>query len=495
MSRFSGKTAISINADIRFLLRFLCAHFIVWATVPALLKPTLHPDSIEAINWGIIGGWVADKHPPLSGFVSNLFFQIFGGSDVSIYILSQLFMLSTFVYVWRLANLIFRNGRKSLAAVMLLEGVFYYSVTAADQFNCNIISVTLWAAATYYLYKATHDGRVWDWAMFGLMVALATLDKYSVTFFLAGAAFYIFAAKEGREQIKRPGAYIAAAIMLVLLMPHIYWLIKSDFFMLQYARQYLTPQESWLTRFIEPFRFIAAQLLAAIGAVVIYFWCVRKDVREQRVNNDKVFILSLGLIPMLVIAVKGFIFNSHLATMWGIPTLYMTGIMLVFFFPVQISDESFASLRRGVYIFMVFIALVCSIRYVTTTSQRIRFDKLQFISEIEQKWVQNATGAPLAYVYGDTWATSIMSVYCPEHPHTILYVDKFYRREFTPEKLTANGIIIFTDRESLMGQRQAELGVSVPVNEYNFENKAWFGGRSKNYKMFYSIIPPDKKLR
>ena len=495
MSLLSSKTASSINADTRVFLCFLCAHFTIWTLIPAFLKPTLHPDSIEAINWGIIGGWVADKHPPLSGFVSNLFFKLFGGSDFSIYILSQLFMLTTFAYVWRLACLIFNNERKALVAAMLLEGVLYYSVTASDQFNCNIISVALWAAATYYLYKGTHGGRIWDWLMFGIMTALAALDKYSAAFFLAGAGIYIIAASEGREQIKRPGIYIAAAIMLALLAPHIYWVYKTDFFMLQYARQYLMPQESWWTRFIEPFRFIAAQLLAATGSVVIYFWNSRKNTREKRATNDSVFILSLGVMPMLVIAAKGLIFNSHLATMWGIPTLYLTGIMLVYFFPVKINDKAFTSVRRGAYVFMAIAALVCAIRYTTTTSFRIRFNKPQFIGEMSQKWERSTGGAPLAYVYGDTWASSIMSVYSPEHPNTILYVDRFYRRELTPEKLAAFGIIIFTDNENLMEQRQTELGVSVPVNEYNFENNALIGGRSKRYKMFYSIIPPDEKLR
>ena len=124
----------SIKAD---LFLFIIIHFLVWSIIP-IFRETLPMDTIEAIIWGQNGGWLTNKHPPLSGYVANTFYQIFFHQNISMYILSQVFVAIGFIYIYKLARL-FISERRSVLSVLLLEGVIYYGFTSTE-FNVNIIS-------------------------------------------------------------------------------------------------------------------------------------------------------------------------------------------------------------------------------------------------------------------------------------------------------------------------------------------------------------------
>ena len=68
----------SIKVD---LFLFIIIHFLVWSIIP-IFRETLPMDTIEAIIWGQNGGWLTNKHPPLSGYVANTFYQIFFQEDL-----------------------------------------------------------------------------------------------------------------------------------------------------------------------------------------------------------------------------------------------------------------------------------------------------------------------------------------------------------------------------------------------------------------------------
>ena len=70
---------------------FLLTHLIIWTTVPSLTNSNLPLDTIEALAWASNLDWGFNKHPPLSAFAVEVFYQIFGSSDWSYYLLSQLF--------------------------------------------------------------------------------------------------------------------------------------------------------------------------------------------------------------------------------------------------------------------------------------------------------------------------------------------------------------------------------------------------------------------
>ena len=89
---------------------FVTAHLIFWTLVHSLTNQNLPLDIIEALAWGSSLDWGFNKHPPMSAFFSEVFYQIFGSQDWSYYLLSQIFMLISFFYVFKFSKEFFNNN-------------------------------------------------------------------------------------------------------------------------------------------------------------------------------------------------------------------------------------------------------------------------------------------------------------------------------------------------------------------------------------------------
>ena len=108
---------INKNYLYKFYLLFLSLHLIIWTLVPSLTNENLPLDTIEALAWGSNLDWGFKKHPPFSAFAVEVFFSFFGSQDWAYYLLSQIFIIIAFIYVWKLSNEIFINKISFLGRV------------------------------------------------------------------------------------------------------------------------------------------------------------------------------------------------------------------------------------------------------------------------------------------------------------------------------------------------------------------------------------------
>ena len=76
---------------------FITIHLIIWTLIPSLTNTNLPLDTIEALAWSSNLDWGFNKHPPLSGFFPEIFFRIFGPQDWAYYLLSQIFVIISFL--------------------------------------------------------------------------------------------------------------------------------------------------------------------------------------------------------------------------------------------------------------------------------------------------------------------------------------------------------------------------------------------------------------
>ena len=131
---------------------FILSHLIIWTLIPSITNKNLPLDVIEALAWGSNLDWGFNKHPPMSAFFPEIFFQIFGSQDWAYYLLSQIFVLTAFYYVFKLANEIFGSIKLSLISVLLLESIFFYNFTSPE-FNVNICQLPFWSIVVYYSWR------------------------------------------------------------------------------------------------------------------------------------------------------------------------------------------------------------------------------------------------------------------------------------------------------------------------------------------------------
>ena len=116
---------------------FILAHLFLWTLIPSISNLNLPLDTIEALAWGSNLDWGFSKHPPFSAFAVETFYKIFGNNDWAYYLLSQIFVIIAFYFVWKCSNQFFEDETYSLLSVFILSGIFFYNFTTPE-FNVNI---------------------------------------------------------------------------------------------------------------------------------------------------------------------------------------------------------------------------------------------------------------------------------------------------------------------------------------------------------------------
>ena len=122
----------------------------------------------------------------------EIFNQIFGSQDWAYYLLSQLFVVTAFYFVFKLSKEILNTEKYALISVLLLEGIYFYNFTTPE-FNVNVSMMPFWAMASYYAFKCLKNNFTKDYIILGIVTALGFLSKYLFIYLLIGIkVFYIF---------------------------------------------------------------------------------------------------------------------------------------------------------------------------------------------------------------------------------------------------------------------------------------------------------------
>ena len=131
---------------------FLICHLIIWTLIPSISNINLPLDTIEALAWGSNLDWGFSKHPPFSAFAVEFVYLIFGNQDWAYYLLSQIFVVIAFIYIWKFSLEIFEDKIYSLISLLILEGIYFYNFITPE-FNVNICQLPFWALTIYYFWR------------------------------------------------------------------------------------------------------------------------------------------------------------------------------------------------------------------------------------------------------------------------------------------------------------------------------------------------------
>ena len=156
---------------IKFLSLFLLSHLFLWTLIPSISNVNLPLDTIEALAWGSNLDWGFNKHPPFSALAVEFFYLLFGSNDWAYYLLSQIFVIISFIYVWKFSNEIFEEKIYSLMSVLILSGIYFYNFTTPE-FNVNVSQLPFWALTVYFFWKGINSNNKTNWVLFGIFSAV-----------------------------------------------------------------------------------------------------------------------------------------------------------------------------------------------------------------------------------------------------------------------------------------------------------------------------------
>tara|TARA_B100000963_G_scaffold29520_1_gene21919 strand:+ start:2843 stop:4165 length:1323 start_codon:yes stop_codon:yes gene_type:complete len=410
--------ALNRNINNIFFI-FALSHLIIWTLVPSLTNKNLPLDTIEALAWGSNIDWGFNKHPPLSAFFSEFFFQIFGPQDWAFYLLSQIFVLIAFYYVFKLAYKFLENIKLSLISVLLLESIYFYNFTTPE-FNVNICQLPFWSLVVYYSWKIydSKEIKLIDCFLVGFFAALGFLSKYLFFYLLLSISLFfiwlIFFKKDKKFDFKY---VIIIEVFIVLLVPHLIWLFNNNFITVLYGIKRTGIEEHvFLNHFKYPIIFLVKQLGILIPFLFLVNLLIKKINFKINLKDKKLlFLIFINIIPIALILITSVMTGSKIRTMWMTPFYLFFGVLFVYIFQYQINIKKINSFLYG-FLFLFFLSpILYSYESLSKTDKRTDYPGHEIAAKVQTVWNKDFN-KEIEFVTGDEWNAGNLSYHLKSRP-------------------------------------------------------------------------------
>ena len=406
---------------------FIFAHLIIWTVVPAITNHNLPLDTIEALAWASNLEWGFNKHPPVSAFFSEIFYQIFGTQDWAYYLLSQIFVVIAFIVVFKFAEELFKNKTLSLVSVLLLEGIYFFNFTTPE-FNVNVCQLPFWALCVYYSWKLFDKQQVTfkDCFWLGVFAAIGFLSKYLFIYLLIAIDLLFFYVIFIKKYKKFDFKYlISVEIFIVLLVPHLIWLTNNDFVTITYglARTGLE-NSSLLDHIVNPLIFLGKQAGILIPFFIMSFFLIKKFKFKISLKDKKLlFLIFINLVPIGLMFLTSVITGSKIRTMWMTPFYLFFGVLVVYIFQAQINLKKLNNFFSVFLVLFIFSPFAYAYISITKVDKRTDYPGKEIAIKTQYVWDLNYSET-INVVLGDEWTAGNLSYHLKSRPIWLGFITK-----------------------------------------------------------------------
>ena len=412
---------------------FIITHLIVWTLIPTITNNNLPLDTIEALAWGSSLDWGFNKHPPASAFFVEVFYQIFGSNDWAYYLLSQIFVVTSFFVVWKFSEEFFDNKTYSLLSVLLLEGIYFYNFTTPE-FNVNVCQLPFWALSVLYAWRGFKNNKTIDWLLFGLFAAIGILSKYLFIYLLiAMDVFFAYMIIKKKINLR---SLISLIPFFLILLPHLIWLTENDYITITYGLHRTgTGDQNFLDHLFHPIIFLGKQIGILIPFFIMSFFVVSNFKSKINFKDQKLlFLLTINIVPILLMFLTSMIMGVKIRTMWMTPFYLFFGVFFIYIFQSQITNKKFK------YFFTTFLILFFlspfTYAYISNTqySQRTDYQGAYYATLVEDYLKDNNFGKVEMIISSDVWEAGNLCYHLKSRPmceinqnakHTFINTDNY----------------------------------------------------------------------
>lgn len=457
----------------------------------------IHHDTSEIFMWSRLGWPLAlPKHPPLMPWLFRIWFGVFPVSAPFVMLLSALNITAGAYFVWRIAHL--ELDRPRATAALLLYATLPFVSIMAIKLNHNAILVSLWPLATLAFLTALRRPTMLAGVGLGLAAAATMLAKYYSALLLLAFVVAAIATPRGRAAFARPAPYVAVAVCLVALAPHLWaahlegdlaigYALHNEGFARHGAADFLVSNLLLLVP-------IAAAFILAAGRGLKFKDNWSAAVAAGRVRPELAIITFL---PPLVTALAIFIHSLKGSTTWALPTWSVLPVLLA----SAIERPDAGRLKRGaqaeliaLLAVVVLSPLVLYASFADRTEEAVEPHEIAS-AKAEQLW-DSISKSPLKYSGGDLGLEDDLSFRARSHPLAWTDLDLKSAPWISPRELRTKGaVMVCRDEVRYCGKLIADMiGAPLQLECALRERRRLMGLVGPAYRYRVTVIPPGGRL-
>jgi len=422
------KMALNKKNFINLFYIFVTVHLIIWTLVPTLTNNNLPLDTIEALAWGSNLDWGFNKHPPMSAFLVEAFFKIFGPLDWAYYLLSQICVIISFFVVFKFAEDFFKKKVFCLLSVLLLEGIYFYNFTTPE-FNVNVCLMPFWALTVLYLWKGFKDNKIIDWLLVGLFAGLGFLSKYLFIYLgLAMDIFIIYMIYKKKFNINFKSFFSIIPFFIVLL-PHLIWLTENNYITITYGLHRTGIEDTNILNHIKhPIIFLGKQIGILAPFFLMLLFLINNFKTKINLKDEKLlFLLSVNIIPIVLVFLTSMIMGVKIRTMWMTPFYLYFGVLIIYFFQSKIILNKLKGFNSVFIILFIFSPFAYAYVSITETDKRTDYNGKEEAKKARIFYSsQNQVNGDIAFVKGNEWLAGNLAYHLEERPKWIYDPNNIY---------------------------------------------------------------------
>jgi 4-amino-4-deoxy-L-arabinose transferase-like glycosyltransferase len=397
------------------IMLFAVAGFVVLVEVKYFQD--LFKDNAEAFAWGrqFLGGY--GRHPVLTGWIAGVWYRVFPASDWASYLLSRAMTAIALAGIYQLARRSLDRRRATLIVLALMLYPLFIGAKSDRYNNYQVLLALLpWL---FWAFLHAYEKRTAAWgALLGLIGGAAAITIYSAALGL-GAIGLAAIVHPGRGRFfASPAPYAAVLVFLIVLSPHLVWLVQHDFPTLHWAGKQLNTgvefKDTW-RMLVHQTGLVAIPVLVA--ALTLLPWRAHPAAPRK---PDPVLVTIIAAVLLLVPTLAAIPLHVKLKLEWGDALFFIVPVALLASMPWL------AVRRRAVARMALVAAIVTALQLIVSPfyaraifKERPDRDTYTPTSEladaVTQLW-HARFASPLPIVVATFDLAAPVAFYSPDHP-------------------------------------------------------------------------------
>ena len=217
-----------------------------------------------------------------------------------------------------------------MISILVLEGIYFYNFTTPE-FNVNVCQLPFWALSIYFTWRCIEKDKTRDYFLLGLFIGLGILSKYLFIYLVIGIKFLFIYLFFKRKKISLFNIFIPSTVAIIILLPHLHWLINNEYETIFYGLQRAGGIGSFFDHLIFPLIFTVKQIGILIPFFILFFFLIKKINFKINFKDFKfVFLFFTTITPILLILFTSMILGVKIMTPLFIFWFYLSNFAKYF---------------------------------------------------------------------------------------------------------------------------------------------------------------------